>query len=117
MPRAFAGSAASCLGTRPFLTKGKAETACGGVTARATVLKSHCIGYQSEKKSAWLEGWRQRVHIVRVSRPRKPSPNVTEWMTAAVKTERDVFGIAENKDKEAGSQQLKLNFNGDFEGL
>jgi hypothetical protein len=43
--------------------------------------------------------------------------NVTEWMTAAVKTEREVFGIVDNNDKEAGSRQLQLNFNNEFEGL
>jgi hypothetical protein len=43
--------------------------------------------------------------------------NVTEWMTAAVKTEREVFGIVDKKDNVAGSQQLQLNFNSDFEGL
>jgi hypothetical protein len=43
--------------------------------------------------------------------------NVTEWMTAAIKTERDIFGIAENKEREAGAGQLQLNFNSEFEGL
>jgi hypothetical protein len=44
------------------------------LTARSTVLKSHFVGNQSEQKSARLEGWRQRVHVLRVRRPRKPSP-------------------------------------------
>jgi hypothetical protein len=43
--------------------------------------------------------------------------NVKEWMEAAVKTERDVFGIVDNNDKGAGSQQLQLNFNSNFEGI
>jgi hypothetical protein len=43
--------------------------------------------------------------------------NVTEWMTAAVKTERDVFGITENKERETGAGQLQLNFNNEFEGI
>jgi hypothetical protein len=43
--------------------------------------------------------------------------NVSEWLTAVVKTEREVFGIAENKDEDAGGRQLQLNFNSDFEGL
>jgi hypothetical protein len=43
--------------------------------------------------------------------------NVKEWMEAAINTEREVFGIAENKDTEAGTWQLQLNFNNDFEGL
>jgi hypothetical protein len=43
--------------------------------------------------------------------------NVTEWMTAAVKTERDVFGITENRERETGAGQLQLNFNNGFEGI
>jgi hypothetical protein len=44
--------------------------------------------------------------------------NVTEWMTAAVKTERDVFGIAANeKENGAGCKQLELCFDKDFETL
>jgi hypothetical protein len=44
--------------------------------------------------------------------------NVTEWMTAAVKTERDIFGIAANeKESGGGCKQLELRFDKDFEPL
>jgi hypothetical protein len=42
--------------------------------------------------------------------------NVKEWMTAAVNTERDVLGIAVEKNKTDGGQ-LEINFSGDFENL
>jgi phage terminase large subunit-like protein len=44
--------------------------------------------------------------------------NVTEWMTAVVKTERDIFGIAANeKEGVTGCKQLELRFDNDFESL
>jgi len=44
--------------------------------------------------------------------------NVTEWMTAAVKTERDIFGIAANeKVSDTGCKQLELRFDKEFENL
>ena len=42
--------------------------------------------------------------------------NVKEWMTAAIDAERDVLGIAAEKNK-SESRQLEINFSEDFENL
>jgi hypothetical protein len=42
--------------------------------------------------------------------------NVKEWMEAAINTERDVLGIAVEKNKTDGGQ-LEINFSNDFENL
>ena len=39
-----------------------------------------------------------------------------DWMTAAIDTERDVLGIASEKNK-PDNRQLEINFTGDFENL
>jgi hypothetical protein len=43
--------------------------------------------------------------------------NVKEWMEAAVKTEREVFGLTARDDKQEINKQPELKFDNDFEGL
>jgi hypothetical protein len=48
--------------------------------------------------------------------------NITEWVTTAIRTEREVLGVAAGIDKQNGSSsassgQLEINFAPDFEGL
>jgi hypothetical protein len=43
--------------------------------------------------------------------------NVTEWMTAAVKTERDVFGLTNSKEHDTDCKQFELRFDNGFENL
>jgi hypothetical protein len=43
--------------------------------------------------------------------------NVAEWMKTAIDTERDVFGIAANKNVADDDKQLSLNFSDEFKGM
>jgi hypothetical protein len=54
-----------------------------------------------------------------VMRPEELSQSsVTEWAKTAIGTEREIFGLAAQKDKrEEGGTQREINFTQDFEGV
>jgi len=43
--------------------------------------------------------------------------NVTEWVTTAIRAEREAAGFATGKDGKSEVQQRELNFTSDFQGL